>query len=144
MQRTVQKLLETKDSSDVWAVGADTSVYAALELMAEKNIGALLVIDDDELVGILSERDYARKVILLDRGSKDTSVTAIMSPQPITVAPEATTAECMQVMTDNRFRHLPVLHGTRVIGIISIGDVVRAVIDEQQFLINQLEGYIRG
>lgn len=144
MQRTVQKLLEAKDSSDVWAVGPDTSVYAALELMAEKNIGALLVIDDDELVGILSERDYARKVILLDRGSKDTSVTAIMSPQPITVAPEATTAECMQVMTDNRFRHLPVLHGTRVIGIISIGDVVRAVIDEQQFLINQLEGYIRG
>ena len=144
MQRTVQKLLEAKDSSDVWAVGPDTSVYAALELMAEKNIGALLVIDDDELVGILSERDYARKVILLDRGSKDTSVTAIMSPQPITVAPEATTAECMQVMTDNRFRHLPVLHGTRVIGIISIGDVVRAVIDEQQFLIDQLEGYIRG
>ncbi|MGI9641591.1 MAG: CBS domain-containing protein [Acidimicrobiia bacterium] len=138
MQRTVQKLLEAKDSSDVWAVGPDTSVYAALELMAEKNIGALLVIDDDELVGILSERDYARKVILLDRGSKDTAVTAIMSPQPITVAPEATTAECMQVMTDNRFRHLPVLHGTRVIGIISIGDVVRAVIDEQQFLIDQL------
>jgi CBS domain-containing protein len=144
MQRTVQKLLEAKESSEVWAVSPNTSVYAALELMAEKNIGALLVIDDDELIGILSERDYARKVILLDRGSKDTDVTAIMSPQPVTVAPEATTSECMQVMTDNRFRHLPVLHGTRVIGIISIGDVVRAVIDEQQFLIDQLEGYIRG
>lgn len=143
MQRTVQKLLEAKDSPDVWAVGPDTSVYAALELMAEKNIGALLVIDDDELIGILSERDYARKVILLDRGSKDTAVTEIMSPHPVTVAPEATTGECMQVMTDNRFRHLPVMHGTRVIGIISIGDVVRAVIDEQQFLIDQLEGYIR-
>ncbi|MGI9641503.1 MAG: CBS domain-containing protein, partial [Acidimicrobiia bacterium] len=88
MERTVQKLLEAKDSSDVWAVSPDTSVYAALELMAEKNIGALLIIDDDELIGILSERDYARKVILLDRGSKDTAVTAIMSPQPITVAPE--------------------------------------------------------
>ena len=142
MQRTVQKLLETKESADVWAVRPDISVYEALELMAEKNIGALLVVDDGDLVGILSERDYARKVILLDRGSKKTAVAEIMSSHPVTVAPEATTGECMQVMTDNRFRHLPVMHGTRVIGIISIGDVVRAVIEEQQFLIDQLEGYI--
>lgn len=142
MQRTVQKLLQAKESSDVWAVSPDTSVYAALELMAEKNIGALLVIDDGELIGILSERDYARKVILLDRGSKETAVAEIMSSQPVTVASESTTAECMQVMTDNRFRHLPVMDGTHVIGIISIGDVVRAVIDEQQFLIDQLESYI--
>ena len=142
MQRTVQQLLEAKEASDVWVVTPDTSVYAALELMAEKNIGAVLVVDDGALVGILSERDYARKVILLDRGSKDTAVAEIMSPHPLTVAPEATTGECMQLMTDNRFRHLPVMHGTRAIGLVSIGDVVRAVIDEQQFLIDQLEGYI--
>lgn len=142
MQRTVQKLLEAKGSSDVWSVAPDTSVYAALELMADKNVGALLVVDEGELTGILSERDYARKVILLDRGSKDTAVAEIMSEHPLTVSPEATTGECMQLMTDNRFRHLPVMHGSRVVGIISIGDVVRAVIEEQQFLIDQLEGYI--
>ena len=143
MRRTVAQLLEGK-SPDVWSVASDATVYAALELMADKNVGALLVIDDDELVGIISERDYARKVILLDRGSKKTPVSEIMSSDPISVAPEATTAECMQLMTDNRFRHLPVMHGTRVIGIISIGDVVRAVIEDQQFMIDQLEGYITG
>lgn len=143
MRRTVAQLLEAKEP-EVWSVSSGATVYTALELMADKNVGALLVIDDDELVGIISERDYARKVILLDRGSKKTPVSEIMSPHPISVAPEATTAECMQLMTDNRFRHLPVMHGTRVIGIVSIGDVVRAVIEDQQFMIDQLEGYITG
>jgi CBS domain-containing protein len=128
----------------VWSVPPDATVYAALELMADRNVGALLVIDDDELVGIVSERDYARKVILLDRGSKQTPVSEIMSPDPVSVAPEATTGECMRLMTENRFRHLPVMHGTRVIGVVSIGDVVRAVIEDQQFMIDQLEGYITG
>ncbi len=143
MQRTVAQLLEVK-GSDAWSVTSDATVYSALELMADKNVGAVLVIDDDELVGIVSERDYARKVILLDRGSKQTPVAEIMSPDPVSVAPEATTGECMRLMTENRFRHLPVMHGTRVIGVVSIGDVVRAVIEDQQFMIDQLEGYITG
>ncbi len=143
MQRTVEKLIEAK-GSDVWTVTPDASVYEALEIMADKNVGALVVLDGDELVGILSERDYARKVILLQRGSRDTTVSEIMSEHPITVAPNATTAECMRLMTEHRFRHLPVMHGTRVIGVISIGDVVRAVIEDQQFLIDQLEQYITG
>jgi CBS domain-containing protein len=143
MQRTVEKLIEAK-GSDVWTVTPDASVYEALEIMADKNVGALVVLDGEELVGILSERDYARKVILLQRGSRDTTVSEIMSEHPITVAPNATTAECMRLMTEHRFRHLPVMHGTRVIGVISIGDVVRAVIEDQQFLIDQLENYITG
>jgi CBS domain-containing protein len=143
MQRTVEKLIEAK-GSDVWTVTPDASVYEALEIMADKNVGALVVLDGEELVGILSERDYARKVILLQRGSRDTTVSEIMSEHPITVAPNATTAECMRLMTEHRFRHLPVMHGTRVIGVISIGDVVRAVIEDQQFLIDQLEQYITG
>ncbi|MDJ0790932.1 MAG: CBS domain-containing protein [Acidimicrobiia bacterium] len=142
MRRTVAQLLEAKDPA-VWSVRSDVTVYAALESMADKNVGALLVIDDGVLVGILSERDYARKVILMDRGSRETAVSEIMSRDPVTVAPSATTGECMQLMTDNRFRHLPVVDG-QVVGIISIGDVVRAVIDEQQFMIDQLEGYITG
>ena len=142
MRRTVATLLESK-APGVWSVGPDASVYEALELMAERNVGALLVVDADRLVGIMSERDYARKVILLDRGSRETSVSEIMSADPVSVSVEATTGECMQLMTDNRFRHLPVVDaGGGVVGMISIGDVVRAVIDEQQFLIDQLEGYI--
>ena len=143
MQRTVEMLMDAK-GSDVWSVAPDASVYEALEVMADKNVGALVVLDGDELVGILSERDYARKVILLSRGSRETAVSEIMSEHPITVAPSATTAECMRLMTEHRFRHLPVMHGTRVIGVISIGDVVRAVIEDQQFLIDQLENYITG
>jgi CBS domain-containing protein len=141
MQRTVAKLIEEK-GSDVWSIVPDASVYEALEFMADKNVGALVVLEGEELVGIVSERDYARKVILLSRGSKETPVSEIMSPHPITVAPIATTGECMELMTEHRFRHLPVMHGTRVIAVISIGDVVRAVIEEQQFLIDQLENYI--
>jgi CBS domain-containing protein len=143
MRRTVGQLIEAK-GSDVWSVAPDASVYEALEIMADKNVGALVVLDGDDLVGIMSERDYARKVILLSRGSRDTRVSEIMSPHPITVSPEATTAECMRLMTEHRFRHLPVMHGTRVMAVISIGDVVRAVIEDQQFLIDQLENYITG
>ena len=143
MQRTVEKLIEAK-GSDVWTVTPDASVYEALEIMSDKNVGALVVLDGDELVGILSERDYARKVILLSRGSRETAVSEIMSEHPITVAPSTTTAECMRLMTEHRFRHLPVMHGTRVIGVISIGDVVKAVISEQKFIIEQLEHYIAG
>jgi CBS domain-containing protein len=143
MERTVAHLLASK-GSDVWSIEPSASVYEALELMADKNIGALLVVDDGQLAGILSERDYARKVILLARGSRETRVAEIMTPEPITVEGTTSITECMQLMTDNRFRHLPVVEDTSIIGIVSIGDVVRGVIEAQQFMIEQLESYITG
>ncbi|GMR03085.1 MAG: CBS domain-containing protein [Acidimicrobiia bacterium] len=143
MQKTVANIIDTK-GRDVWSIEANTSVYEALEEMADKNVGALVVTSDGELAGILSERDYARKVILLSRGSKDTLVSEIMTPDPVTVSKSDTVAACMQLMTDKRIRHLPVIDDGDVIGVISIGDVVRAVIDEQKFMIDQLEGYITG
>lgn len=141
MQKTVAHLISTKGSA-TWSVTPDSSVYEALELMADKNVGALVVISAGELVGIMSERDYARKVRLLDRMSKQTPVSEIMTAEPVTVSPDATVADCMALMTDNRFRHLPVVENGDLVGVISIGDVVRAVIEEQEFLIGQLESYI--
>ena len=143
MKKTVQNIIDSK-GSDVWSVDADASVRDALEFMADKNIGAVLVTDADAFVGIMSERDYARKIILKDRQSSDTKVSDIMTPDPVCVSPSHTVAECMQLMTDNRFRHLPVVEGGEVVGVVSIGDVVRAVIQEQQFMIQQLESYITG
>jgi len=143
MQKTVANIIDTK-GRDVWSIDANTSVYEALEAMADKNVGALVVTSDGKLAGILSERDYARKVILLSRGSKDTLVSEIMTPDPVTVSKVDSVAVCMQLMTDKRIRHLPVIDDGDVIGLISIGDVVRAVIDEQKFMIDQLEGYITG
>ena len=143
MQRTVGRLLEEK-TSVVWTVAPDASVYEALEIMADKGIGALVVVDGDALAGIMSERDYARKIILLDRGSRETQVAEIMTSDVLTVTPDQTLGECMALMTDRRIRHLPVVVDGKLAGLVSIGDVVRSVIDEQRFMIEQLEGYITG
>lgn len=147
MAKTVAHLLDEKASgrgSEVWSAAPSTSVYEALEIMAANNIGALVVLEDERLVGIVSERDYARKVILHDRSSHDTTVAEIMTAGPVTVPRSTTVTECMQLMTDNRFRHLPVVDDGSLVGVVSIGDVVRAVIEEQRYLIEQLEGYITG
>jgi len=141
MQKTVAHIIDAK-GHEIWSIDVSSSVYEALELMAEKNVGALVVYSGDTLSGILSERDYARKVILASKGSRNTLVSEIMTPDPITVERTDTVASCMQLMTDERIRHLPVIENGELIGVISIGDVVRAVIDEQKFLIDQLESYI--
>lgn len=141
--KNVIELLRVK-GHQYWSVTPDTTVFDALKLMAEKNIGVLLVLEGDVLVGLLSERDYARKVILKGKSSKDTPVKEIMSEKVIYVEPEQTVEECMALMTDKRVRHLPVFEGDKLIGIISIGDVVKAIISEQEFIIEQLEHYISG
>ena len=139
----VNQLLEGK-GKNVWSVDPDTPVLRALELMAEKNCGAVLVRKEERLVGILSERDYARKVALKGKSSKDTPVKSIMSTQVVCIRPEQSIDDCMALMTDKRIRHLPVLEDEKLVGVISIGDVVKAVISEQEFIINQLENYIAG
>jgi len=140
---TVREILRTK-GPEVWSITPDATVYDALKLMADKNVGAVLVTDANHLVGILSERDYARKVILYGKSSKDTLIREIMTERVIYVRPEQTTEECMALMTDKRVRHLPVLEDDLVIGVISIGDVVKSIISEQEFMIEQLEHYISG
>jgi CBS domain-containing protein len=139
--KTVGQLLSMK-GSDVWKVSPEASVLDALKLMAEKNIGAVLVLDGDDLVGIFSERDYARKVILEGKTSRETQVSDIMTSELAFVQPGQSMEECMVLMTNERIRHLPVMEGGRLVGLISIGDVVKAVISEQEFLIEQLENYI--
>ena len=139
----VSQLLDAK-GQDVWSVAPDTSVYDALVLMAEKNCGALIVLEEGKLVGIFSERDYARKIILKGKASRDTAVSEIMSTQIVFVRLEHSINECMALMTARRIRHLPVLTGDKVVGMISIGDVVKAIISEQEFTIKQLEVYITG
>ncbi|MGN6091498.1 MAG: CBS domain-containing protein [Luteibacter jiangsuensis] len=139
----VKHLLATKGNA-VYAVAPDAAVYDALQQMADKNVGALAVIRGDELVGIVSERDYARKVVLKDRSSRETPVSEIMTPGVVTVGPDASVDDCMRLCTDNRLRHLPVLDGGRVVGMVSIGDLVKATISEQRETINQLESYIVG
>ncbi len=131
-------------SKEIWSVRSDQPVLDAIRLMAEKGIGALLVMDDSCLVGVLSERDYARKVILENRSSKNTLIREIMTSDVFAVSPESKVSECMSIMTDNDFRHLPVVQGDEVVGMISIGDLVKVVIQEQQFTIDQLEHYITG
>ncbi|PPU22876.1 CBS domain-containing protein [Xanthomonas arboricola] len=139
--QTVRQLLGTKQV-EVFAVAADAAVIEAIRLMADKGIGAVLVMDGPRLVGIVSERDYARKVVLRDRASSTTSVSEIMSTQVVTVSLSDTVESCMQLMTDGRFRHLPVVDNGRVQGVISIGDLVKAVIENQQRDIDQLQRYI--
>lgn len=139
--RSVQQLLEEK-TPGLLSIAPTASVLDALKLMAEEDVGALPVLDGDKLVGIFSERDYARKVILFGKASKDTTVSEIMTPRVVCVRPEQTAEECMSIMTDKRVRHLPVLSEKKVIGVISIGDVVRAMITDQQQTIEQLEQYI--
>lgn len=139
--RTVKDLLGSKPMT-VWSITPEASVFQALELMAEKEIGALVVLSGSKLVGLLSERDYARKVILKGKASKETRVREIMTDKLITIRPETSIDECMALMTDKRIRHLPVLEGEKLVGMISIGDVVKAIISEQKFIIQQLENYI--
>ncbi len=143
MERTVKSLLDVK-GRNVYAITPDSSVYEALSLMAEHNLGAVMVCEDDMLVGILSERDYARKIILLDRASRDTKIAEIMTREVETVTEQDTVDHCMELMTKGHFRHLPVVDGDTVIGLVSIGDVVKTVIENQQSLIGDLERYITG
>jgi CBS domain-containing protein len=139
--KTVRQIIEGK-THKVLSISPDATVYDALKLMAERDVGALVVMDGDRLVGIFSERDYARKVILHGKASKDTYVREIMTEKVLCVRPEQTMDQCMALMTDKRVRHLPVLDHKHVVGVISIGDVVKEVISEQQFMIEQLEQYI--
>jgi CBS domain-containing protein len=129
---------------DIWSIAPEDPVLKAIQLMADKHIGALPVLKADELVGIVSERDYARKVILMGRSSSETQVGQIMSAPVITVGPDEAVHRCMEIMTEHRVRHLPVVEKGKLIGIISIGDLVKAVIEEQQQTITQLERYIAG
>lgn len=140
---TVRHLLDRKGRA-VYAVEPEDPVLKAIQLMADHHIGSLLVMKGDELAGIVSERDYARKVILLGRSSSDTPVWQIMSSPVTTVTPEQTVEDCMRLVTERRFRHLPVVEGKRVVGVISIGDLVKALIEDQQHTIEQLESYIHS
>ena len=140
---TVTQLLRSKGTR-IWSVGPDVTVYDALALMAEHDVGALPVLQDGALVGIVSERDYARKVILQGRASRDTKVREVMTADVVTVAPEATMQVCRRLMTERRIRHLPVVRDGTLMGIVSIRDVVEATLAEQAFLIEQLQGYIQG
>ena len=142
--KTVTQLLRTK-GQQVLSVSPDMPVFEALGVMADKNVGALLVVEGERLVGVFSERDYARKVILKGKSSKDTPVREIMSSHVLYVRPEQTIEDCMALMTGKRVRHLPVLdEELRVVGVISIGDVVKDIISEQEFIIEQLQNYITG
>lgn len=139
--RTVRQLLEAKPP-EVFAIGPDAPVIDAIRLMADKRIGAVLVMDGARLAGILSERDYARKIVLQGRSSADTPVRDIMTAQVISVGPGDTAEHCMQLVTDKRIRHLPVLEQGQVVGVVSIGDLVKAVIEDQRVELDQLQRYI--
>lgn len=143
MARFVQDLLKKKGDA-IFRVAPGDSVRKAIEQMAERGVGALLVMEGDQLAGIVSERDYARQVILKGRNSQDTPVRDIMTARVVCVGPERTIEECMALMTERRIRHLPVVENGKVTGVISIGDVVKAVIAEKDFQIQQLENYISG
>jgi CBS domain-containing protein len=140
----IAQILKSKPSKVVHAITPNDTVYDAVRKMAEQNIGALLVMEGDEIVGIVTERDYARKVVLAGRSSRETPVSVIMTTQVLCVGPLQTTEECMAIMTENRLRHLPVIDDGKLIGLVSIGDLVKDIISEQQFTIEQLEQYITG
>ena len=141
--KTVADILKTK-GSEIYSAAPDDSIFDAIKMMADKGIGSVVVMDGEKLVGIMTERDYARKVILDGKSSRNSSVREVMTTQVLCVSPERTVDECMALMTDKRARHLPVLDHKRVVGVISIGDLVKAVISEQQILIDQLQNYISG
>jgi CBS domain-containing protein len=143
MIETIGSILRTKGQT-IWSVTPDATVYDAIALMAEKGIGAVLINSEDRLVGIVSERDYARKVILQGRSSKDTRAEEIMTRDLVTVSAEDTVDECLRIMTHHRIRHLPVLSRGKLVGIVSIGDLVKAIIADQAHTIDQLHTYIGG
>jgi CBS domain-containing protein len=143
-KKVAQVLSQKPSAGQLWSVSPTESVLRALEVMAEHNVGALVVLESDRLVGMMSERDYARKVILRGLRSFETPVADVMTREVVTVDPTATVDECMQRMTDGRFRHLPVLEGERVVGLVSIGDLVATIMADQAFEIEQLQGYISG
>ena len=140
---TIKTLLRNK-GGDVWSIKPDDSVYDAIHFMAEKEIGALLVMADSKLVGVISERDYARQVILKGRSSEKTHVKEIMSANVITATRQNSIEDCMGIMTTNRIRHLPIMDGDEVVGVVSLGDLVNAIMSDQQETIHELERYIHG
>ena len=139
----VGQLLKTQ-GNEIWSLAPEATVYEALQIMSEKDVGALLVVDNGNLVGIFSERDYARKLILKGKFSKDTTVRELMTHEVLYIEPQSTIEECMALMTDKRIRHLPVLENDQLIGIVTIGDLVKQKISDQKFTIQQLEKYIAG
>ena len=139
----VEQLLKTK-GNEIWSIAPQATVYEALQIMSKKDVGALLVLDKGNLVGIFSERDYARKLILKGRFSKDTTVGELMTREVLYIESQSTIEHCMALMTAKRVRHLPVLENERLIGIVTIGDVVKQIISDQEFTIQQLERYIKG
>ena len=139
----ISEILNRK-GTNVWSISPEATVYEAIELMAQKNVGAVLVTEHGKLVGIISERDYTRKVVLRGKASKTTAVREILSSQVIHVSPSHTVEDCMRLMTDHHIRHLPVLEGDKILGIVSIGDLVNWIISAQQTAINQLQTYITG
>jgi CBS domain-containing protein len=139
--RLVCEILQSK-GHDVWFVRPEAFVFDAVKMMSERSVGALLVMEGEKMVGIITERDYARKVVLAGKSSKQTQVKDIMTQRVLWVAPERTIEECMALMTDKRVRHLPVVENTQVVGMVSIGDLVKAIIAEQQIIIDQLQNYI--
>ena len=141
---TIAQVLKNKNIDRVLSIGPDDTVYAALERMAEHDVGALLVLSDGELAGILSERDYARKGVLLGHPSRETRVSQMMTSPVVSVTPEHTVDECLELMTRHRFRHLPVVDRGSVVGVVSIGDLVKWVISRQDRAIQELEGYVTG
>ena len=141
--KTMKQLLEAK-GSHVWTISPDASIFEAIQLMDEKQIGALVIVDGNKTVGIVSERDYARKIILHDRSSRETAVREIMSAKVMIARPDQSVHDCLALMTERRVRHLPVVDGDDLLGMVSIGDLVKAVIADQQFQIEQLEHYISG
>ena len=140
---TIAQLLNTK-GNQIWSVEPNTTIFEALKIMSEKEIGALLVMEDEKLTGIFSERDYARKVILKGKSSKETPVGELMTKKVFYIDPQKTTNDCMAMMTAKRIRHVPVIEDNQVIGIVTIGDVVNQIISEQEVTINHLENYITG
>ena len=141
--KTLRSVLESK-GGEIYSVGPTASVFDALEEMSKRDVGALIVLDGGEVVGIFSERDYARKIILVGKSSRETPVSEIMTSRVVFARPDLTLEECLALMTDKHVRHLPVMENEAVVGVLSIGDLVKAVIAEQQFTIQQLERYING
>jgi CBS domain-containing protein len=141
--KILQRVLDAK-GSEVFSIGPGASVFDALEEMAKRDVGALIVMEDGQVVGIFSERDYARKIILAGKSSRETPVRDIMTDRVIYARPDLTLEQCLALMTDKRIRHLPVLRGDDLVGVVSIGDLVKGIIDDQRFLISQLESYVSG